>query len=221
MSIIKLSQRLGCWRAVGGLLVAGLCLAGCHSAGSNKASSNSLGTTPGTISSPAGPETSNPEPEVFRAGDSLTVSFSDLPTPVAPCAVKIKEDGTITLLLNQTFTAAGKTRGDLEKEIRERYVPRYFRYMTVTITREMQTLFYYLDGEVKAPARQIYVSRITVLKAIASAGGFTDFANKKGVKLTRLDGRKATVNCVKALDDPSLDLEVYPGDKIYVPRSIF
>jgi polysaccharide export outer membrane protein len=144
-----------------------------------------------------------------------------LPTPTAPFQAKLKDDGTITLLLNQPFTAAGKTRGDLEKEIRERYVPRYFKYMTVTITREVQTLFYYLDGEVKAPNRQIYISRITVLKAIASAGGFTEYAKKKAVKLTRLDGRKITVNCVKALDDPSLDLEVYPGDKIYVPRKIF
>jgi polysaccharide export outer membrane protein len=103
-------------------------------------------------------------------------------------------------------------------EIRNRYVPKYFHYMTVTITREAQTLFYYLDGEVRAPARQVYVSRITVTKAIASAGGFTDFANKKAVQLTRLDGRRVTINCIKVRGDPSLDLEVYPGDQIFVPR---
>ena len=59
-----------------------------------------------------------------------------------------------------------------------------------------------MNGEVRAPSRQIYNSRITVLKAIASAGGFTDFANKKKVRLTRVDGRTQTVNCVKALDNP-------------------
>jgi protein involved in polysaccharide export with SLBB domain len=74
---------------------------------------------------------------------------------------------------------------------------------------------------VKTPSRQTYISRITVLKAIASAGGFTDFANKKKVKLTRVDGRIQTVNCVKALDKPSLDPEVYPGDKIHVPRKLW
>ena len=211
MSIIKFCERLGRWSAVCGLLIAGLWLAGCHTHAAKKSS-----TPP-----PGNPvEGSNLEPEVFRAGDSLTVSFSDLPSQVPVFQVKLKEDGTITLLLNQTFTAAGKTRGELEKEIRERYVSRYFKYMTVTITREAQTLFYYLDGEVKAPTRQVYNSRITVLKAIASACGFTEYAKKKAVKLTRLDGRKATVNCVKALEDPSLDLEVYPGDKIYVPRKL-
>jgi protein involved in polysaccharide export with SLBB domain len=214
MSMIKLCRRLGCWRAVGGLLIAGLFLAGCHSPTAKKSSSAAPG-------SPSGAEINSLEPEVLRAGDSLTINFLDLPTPSQPSIVKIKEDGTITLLWNQTFTAAGKTRGSLEKEIRECYVPRYFKYMTVTITRETQSLFYYLDGEVKAPARQLYVSRITVLKAIASAGGFTDYAKKRRVKLTRLDGRKVTVNCIKALDDASLDLEIYPGDKIYVPRKLF
>ena len=93
--------------------------------------------------------------------------------------------------------------------------------MTVTVKPEESTRWYYVDGEVKSPNRQIYTSRITVLKAIASAGGFTDFANKKKVKLTRVDGRTQIVNCVKALDNPSLDLEVYPGDKIHVPRRLW
>jgi protein involved in polysaccharide export with SLBB domain len=134
---------------------------------------------------------------------------------------KIKEDGTITLTLNQTFKADGKTRGNLEKEIRARYVPDYYKYMTVTVKQQESTRWYYMNGEVRSPARQIYNSRITVLKAIASAGGFTDFANKKKVKLTRVDGRTQTVNCVKALDNPRLDPEVYPGDTIHVPRRIW
>ena len=71
---------------------------------------------------------------------------------------------------------------------------------------------------VKAPNRQLYTSRITVLKALASASGFTDYANKKKVKLTRADGRTQIINCAKARDNPILDLEVYPGDKLYVPR---
>jgi polysaccharide export outer membrane protein len=93
--------------------------------------------------------------------------------------------------------------------------------MTVTVKHQESTRWYYVDGEVKSPARQIYNSRITVLKAIASAGGFTDFANKKKVKLTRVDGRTQIVNCPKALDNPRLDPEVYPGDKIQVPRRLW
>ena len=161
------------------------------------------------------------EPEVLRAGDSLTITFTDLTVPMPPFEEKIREDGTITLPLNQTFKADGKTRGDLEKEIRARYVPDYFKQMTVTVKQQESTRWYYVDGEVRLPNRQIYASRITVLKAIATAGGFTDFANKKKVKLTRVDGRTQIVNCPKALDNPSLDPEVYPGDTIHVPRRLW
>lgn len=162
-----------------------------------------------------------PEPEVLRVGDSLTITFMDTPNLIPVFDEKIKEDGTITLALNQIFKADGKTRGTLEKEIRDRYVPDYFKSLTVTIRQQESTRWYYIDGEVRGPSRQIYNSRTTVSKAIASAGGFTDFANKKKVKLTRADGRTFTVNCVKALENPVLDLEIYPGDKIHVPRSLW
>jgi protein involved in polysaccharide export with SLBB domain len=212
MSMIKFSRGLRLWAAVGGLLVLGSLVVGCHSAPKRDYTDK-----PGAASAPP----SIPGSEVFHEGQAVTVVFSDLPTLPQAYDVKIREDGTVTLLLNQPFTFAGKTRGSLEKEIRERYVPRYYKYMTVNIKWESQTLFYYVDGEVKTPTRQSYIERTTVLKAIASAGGFTDFAKKSGVKLVRLDGRKYTVNCVKAREDPNLDLEVFPGDKIFVPRKLF
>ena len=174
------------------------------------------------VSKPVAPapltKSADPEPQVFRVGDSMTVSFTDTPMVIQPFEEKIKEDGTITLALNMTFKAVGKTQGELEKEIRARYVPDYYKYMTVTVTPRTDTRWYYVNGEVKQNGRLIYTSRITVLKAIASAGGFTDFANKKKVQLIRLDGRTMSVNCIKALENPALDLEVYPGDTIHVRR---
>ena len=212
MSMIKLCRHAGRVAAICGLLAMGFFLVGCHSTPKRDYADKA-----GAASAPP----TTPGSEVFHEGQAVTVIFSDLPIPVQPYDVKIREDGTVTLLQNETFTFVGKTRGALEKEIRERYVPRFFKYMTVNIKWEQMTLFYYVDGEVKSPARQTYIERTTVLKAIASAGGFTDFASKKGVKLTRLDGRKFTINCVKAREDSALDLEVYPGDKIYVPRKLF
>jgi serine/threonine protein kinase len=78
--------------------------------------------------------------------------------------------------------------------------------------------WYYVSGEIRSPGRHAYDSRITLLQAITSAGDFTDFADKERVKLTSADGHSQIVNCLKALDDPSLDLGLQPGDTIYVPR---
>jgi polysaccharide export outer membrane protein len=213
MSMIKLCRHVGRSALVCGLLAVGFVLAGCHSPSPKSGSAD----RPGAATTPLG----SAENEVFHEGQAVTVVFTDMPTPIAPYEVKIKEDGTVTLMQNEVFTFAGKTRGALEKEIRERYVPRFYKFMTVTIKWETATLFYYVDGEVKMPARQTYIERTTVLKAIASASGFTDFAKKSAVILTRLDGRKYTINCKKARVHPELDLEVYPGDKIYVPRKLW
>lgn len=157
--------------------------------------------------------------ESLNIGDLVTVVFSDTPTATLPFEERVKEDGTITLLLNQTFKVAGKSRSEVEKEIRARYVPAY--YVNLTVTVKPQERYYYVNGEVKLPSRQPYPGELTVLKAIASAQGFTDFANTKKVRLTRANGHTVIVNCDKALQDAHLDLPVYPGDKIDVPRSIW
>ncbi len=178
------------------------------------------GSQGAAIATPAGSAAQDAAREIdtFHVGDILQINFSDLPILVPVMEEKVKEDGSITLLQNQNFTAAGKLRGQLESEIRARYVPQFFKTMTVTVKQQKDTQFYYVQGEVKVPARQVYISRITVLKAIASSGDFTDFARRTAVELTRADGRKFKVNCKKAQKDPRLDLEVLPGDNIRVPR---
>jgi len=159
---------------------------------------------------------------VFQKGDAITITFSDLPIPVPIVEDHVKEDGTITLLQNQTFEVAGKTCSELQKEIRARYVPGFFQTMTVTVNKQPGTLFYYVGGEVKAPGRQVYLGPgVTVLRAVKTAGDFTDFAKRSKVELTRADGRKAVINCLKARKDPRLDLPVFPNDSINVPRSVF
>jgi len=245
MSIKNVGTGLRRWGAVCGLIVGGLCLTGCRTQTPEQQFADvpsgvaitSDAASPTPVSAPAAAPVSVPvvsplavpvatnsnglEREVFRVGDSLTVTFTDMPTTFPPFEEKIKDDGTITLLQNESFTAVGMSPGDLAKEIRKRYVPDYYKYMTVTVKQQEITRWYYVDGEVRTPSRQQYITRITVLKAIASASGFTDFANKKKVRLTRADGRTQIVNCVKALDNPTLDPEVYPGDRIHVPRKIW
>jgi polysaccharide export outer membrane protein len=155
--------------------------------------------------------------DLLRIGDSVNVTLLDLPQTQAPMDVTIKEDGSITLpLLNNQVMAAGKTTGELEKDIWQSYVPSFYKHMTVIVKAQGQ--YYSVKGEVKAPNRYPFTSATTVLKAITSAGDFTDFARKREVKVYRSNGRVETEDCMKALQDPKFDLPVYPGDLISVPR---
>jgi polysaccharide export outer membrane protein len=158
---------------------------------------------------------------VIQVGEILDITYSDTPSGLQPAHEKVREDGTITLMFDKTFHAAGKTQGDLAREIRKAYVPDYFQQLTVSIARPEIRRVIYVDGEVKAPSKQEYSGRITLSQAINSAGGFTDFANRRNIELIRKNGKKEKFNYNKIRGNPSLDPEVEPGDRIVVHRSIF
>jgi polysaccharide export outer membrane protein len=203
----------------GGFFAAALALlflAGCGGGGSSSSGDQQPGgaALTGTNSEPT--SASLLGGEQFKTGDNLIIAFSDIPGTGSSFEEKISENGKITLLYSETFEAVGKTRRDLETEIKARYVPKYFKYLTVTIKPLDQ--FYFVGGDVKTPNRFPYVGKMTVLKAIQSAGDFTDFAKKSAVVLTRGNGQVLKINCIKAQRDPRLDLEVFPGDRIHVPR---
>ena len=155
---------------------------------------------------------------VFRVGDPIMVTFSDLPseTQIKPIEDTIKEDGTITLIYNQKFVAVGKTAGQLQDEIRTNYVPAYFRNLTITV--KTQDRVFTVGGEVKTPNRYIYNGYTTVLRAIDTAGGFTDYARKTRIILTRANGTQITVNGKEAQKHHEKDPEVYPGDRVDVSK---
>ena len=85
----------------------------------------------------------------------------------------------------------------------------------------------YVFGQVKNPgALQVKMSKkITLLQAIAQAGGLTDGASKRGVTIKRKDkgGReiKMKVNLKDIIKGKKPDIELKEGDVVYVPESIF
>jgi polysaccharide biosynthesis/export protein VpsN len=153
---------------------------------------------------------------VIRVGDTLNISFTDIPTPIIIQPQRVGEDGNIKLPYNVTVKAAGKTPGQLQDDIRSKYVPQIFVNLTSTIKTEERV--YFVGGEVRVPARQPYIADMTVLRAIDTAGGFTDFANRDKIELRRANGKTYTVKWKKALKDPKQDLPVYPNDQVTVHK---
>ncbi len=75
--------------------------------------------------------------------------------------------------------------------------------------------YYFIFGEVKNPGSYKLRRDTTVLKAVIMAGGFTDKASKRRIKIRREKGGK-TVKVRVKLDDP-----VLAQDTIIVPESFF
>jgi protein involved in polysaccharide export with SLBB domain len=162
------------------------------------------------------PETNNVAR--FHVGETVSIILSGIPDIIPPHDEQIKEDGNITLSLVGSVKAVGKTAGELQNEIHDLYVPKY--YVRLNVVVKPGDLIYYVRGEVRNPGRQLYVGETTVTKAITSAGDFTDYANHD-VKLIRANGELIKVDVDKALEDPTLDPKIYPGDQVVVPRRIF
>lgn len=124
---------------------------------------------------------------------------------------RIAGDGTLTLPLIGRVKAAGLTTHELKEEL-ESQLTEYMREPRVNV----QMLTYrpvYIVGEVKQPGSYSYVDGMTVLNAVAIAGGFTYRARQDKFVIER----KAKDKRVAA--DPSTPL--IPGDVVTVQERYF
>jgi polysaccharide export outer membrane protein len=180
---------------------------------------NSAGTVGGSTNANGAQAPEFMGADYLRLGQKVTIEFSDVPGPPVSMSQTIREDGMINLPLGVTVKAAGLNRGELIERIQKEYVPKYYKRLSVNVKSD--ELYFSVGGEVKNPSQRPYLGQTTVLQAIQSAGDYTDFANKKHIEVTRMNGKKFTVNGLKAAQDRSLDLPIYPGDRIIVPRRLF
>lgn len=160
-----------------------------------------------------------PTDTTYHPGDRVVIEFADNTGLPSPWPQTVREDGSITLPLNQTVVAAGKRKSALEQAIHDVYVPKILRRLTVNVQSEDRT--YFVTGEVRTPGQKPHPGSITALKAIGAAGDFTDFANRSNIEVIRANGDKVKMNAKDAQRDPSLDVPVYPGDTVHVNRRFF
>lgn len=158
--------------------------------------------------------------EMLRIGDRIRIIYLDIPTPPPAVEQVIPEDGKLLLHMGVEYNFSGKKRTDAEREIGSIYVNEKKVYKKVTIVIEKQATYVSVGGEVRSPNSIIHRGDLTVLSAIDAAGGFTEFAKRTRVIVTRGSNKQQiTVNAKKAIVDPSLNLRLYPGDSVYVARS--
>jgi protein involved in polysaccharide export with SLBB domain len=160
----------------------------------------------------------------LQLGESMTVDLTGSPgQPIPQSQFVLSGAGHIHLpFLDTNIPAVGKSPHELEEIIRNLYVPKIFERVSVTVTPGPR--FYYVSGAVVGGGgggKYLYTGYTTVWSAIAAANGFNDYAARGRVQLTRQDGKIYYENCWKSLKDPKLDLEVFPGDKIYVDMKTF
>ncbi|UPK03350.1 polysaccharide biosynthesis/export family protein [Bradyrhizobium sp. 170] len=127
---------------------------------------------------------------------------------------EIDNGGKVSIPLAGHIKAAGTTTRQLEKAIASALAKGIVRDPRVNV-EIAQYRPYYILGEVKKSGEYPYRNGLTVLDAVASAGGFTYRANENKVYLRRAG---AGAEEILPLDAP---VPVFPGDNIRIPERYF
>lgn len=124
---------------------------------------------------------------------------------------KVGGDGKIDYPLLGAIQVEGMTVEGLQKSLTVQLASGYLRHPKVSVSIVRHRNFF-VGGEVKSPGGFPYEEGLTLQKAIAMAGGFTEKSDKADIKVTRkLGGQLETL-----MLDP--DGFVHPDDLIYVAQ---
>jgi protein involved in polysaccharide export with SLBB domain len=162
----------------------------------------------------------HPANDTMRVGDKITIRLTGVPDTGYFNEIQIPASGDVTVdLLTQSFHAAGLTPAELSAEITDAYKSQKI-YTNPKVTVLAEERYVNVGGDVRNPTRVLYTSDATVMSMINACGGFDEYAQRRAVRILR--GQQViVVDCVKAEATAGDDPPVYPGDQIYVPRTIF
>jgi len=172
------------------------------------------------------PKDNSSKADGFRAGyvlgpeDVIDVFVWKEPE-LTTTGITIRPDGRISLPLTGEIDASGRTAERLQEEISDR-LKRYISEPVVNVmVKQINSLKISVLGEVRKPDVYRIKNRVTVLDAIAMAGGFTDLARPKHVIVLRNTPngpqRRIKVNINDLVSDSSAaPFYLEPLDTVYV-----
>jgi polysaccharide export outer membrane protein len=157
---------------------------------------------------------SGPSGRTYVLGANDRVRIKVYGEPDITGEYEVDGSGAVSIPLAGTIKAGGLTTRQLERAIAAALSKGIVRDPRVNVEIALYRPYYIL-GEVKKSGEYPYKSGLTVLDAVASAGGYTYRANESKVLLRRAG---SAVEETYPLDAPVL---VYPGDNIRIPERYF
>lgn len=164
-----------------------------------------------------------------KLGPGDRITYRVLEDQDEPKSLLVTDSGDLEVPYLGLVHAAGKTCMDLARQVKGMLEKDLYYRATVMVSAEVinktrATGKVYVTGQVRnsggfdIPAGET----ITVSRAILNAGGFSDFSDKKNVRLIRKSGERTTVNVQEVLEKGKLqaDLVVQAGDLIVVPERL-
>ena len=196
--------------AVAGMLVAMLAgLSGCAGSASSSAMAYAAAPTASASAEQAGVDQGS---LAYRLGSGDKLRVGVFGEPDLSGEFDVTGNGNVSLPLIGQVKATGLTISEFEAAIRDKLTDGYLTNPKVTV-EVLNYRPFYIMGEVDKPGEYPYTDGMTVLNAVAVAGGFTYRANDGQVYITRGGGEKAY--------QVGQSVRVLPGDIVRVPERFF
>lgn len=188
---------------------------------SNSTAGSTAKSADGARADDASGSKSNRESYVIGPGDMLAVNvWKD---PELSRTMPVRPDGHISLPLIGEVPAAGLTAAQLQHSIVGKLTT-YMSHPEVSVSvQEIKSRKFNVVGRVMKAGEYDLTRPMTVLDAIALAGGFQDFARVKKIYILRpvTGGSPAVLpfNYKKVIkgESPSQNVQLQPGDTVVVP----
>jgi polysaccharide export outer membrane protein len=140
----------------------------------------------------------------------------------------VSPDGSITAPYIGQVQVAGQTANQIRETIEKRLSEGYLKYPSVMVSLlESHSRKFFVYGAVNRPGEYALAEKMSVLRAISMAGGFTKFGSASRVKVLRAYKDKAGYETIKikikdVMDgDSEADLPIENGDIIVISEGVF
>ena len=138
---------------------------------------------------------------------------------------QVSAEGTIRLPLVGNLMVSGLSPEEVTERIESAYNARFLKDAQINVyVKEFNSRKVYVLGQVKKPGPFRYEERMTVIAAIAQAGGTTRLADANRTIITReKEGKQLRISA--EVGDigkgQAADVELLPGDIVFVPETLF
>ena len=159
----------------------------------------------------------------LQAEDKVEVQYRYTPEYNAPAS--IQPDGFVSLPLIGEVKLAGLTVEEATTAIRTKACEKLNAPEVLVLLKEYVKPYFVIAGEVGRPGRVDLHGEVTLVEAIALAGGFKDTAHRKQVILLRKTGgdqaQVSVIDVRKLMSTEGIkeDITVRSGDMVVVPRN--
>ncbi|HCV83245.1 MAG: sugar transporter [Zunongwangia sp.] len=132
----------------------------------------------------------------------------------------VDEHGNIRVPTLGEVNVMGYTVEEIRERIEERLLSEYFKQeANIFVTVKLAGIRYTTIGEIGAGSNVLYKERVTIMEAIANAGGISDVGNREDVKILRQYPHGEEVHHIDLTNLDAVKSEYYyiqPNDLIIV-----